>query len=531
MSAGRLDQFATRLLKKLTDSHLFDSLEQYELSVMSKNELKQRGVIEFDCCKEGLKYQVIGLDERLKSDMISWEDLPNDFPRQNAVIVEKKRKILPEIIKVTAQRGDTSLAILPPIDERKLAKNNNPCTVSIDINSHPLVLLESQATLFQIKNTLEFLSNSRGPLNDQALAPLQEILNRRFKHRLSATCSASFFYGTESIFKANEACIELAKALDAYLSSPSEIYVHRLIPGLTQRLEDTFNFKNYQLSFVKKTAPVGPMPIYDEQPIDQYTPCFEKSDVAVKRTLSVADEELLYDILYSGMGDIPGLIVQLKNFVPPNTWDLYLSCLATKDLLTLALEKPAEMTEQEFSSIQTTVQTLMNEPRKNSDLLWKIFDTVAKQLFTPPKSSEDNPTALKKDNDDWNRTIFFAIISLYDRIRAMLPETYSRITTPTQTKSKKLQETGAILEFLTLINRPLATIDLWLQKNQPTVEYNLSSGLFTSFAGMFVNLNGRLDDIYSKIKINADRSPKALKDTETVQEKPTTGLLGMRWGW
>src|SRR5688572_13139425 len=84
-----------------------------------------------------------------------------------------------------------SLNTLPPVRKISKDKKNAETNENIIVDEHPLVLIESQVTLFKIKNTLEILAETESILSPTTIEPLQEILYRRFLYRLAPTNSTA----------------------------------------------------------------------------------------------------------------------------------------------------------------------------------------------------------------------------------------------------------------------------------------------------------------------------------------------------
>lgn len=98
-------------------SHLFslirkelELLNKYDLFLMSRRPLK-KDIIEFECedNRAGLKYRVIGLDNKEKTGLIEWTNLPNDFPRDKNEILAAKDKLLIPILEEISKVGYTLL--------------------------------------------------------------------------------------------------------------------------------------------------------------------------------------------------------------------------------------------------------------------------------------------------------------------------------------------------------------------------------------------------------------------------------------
>lgn len=79
---------------------------EYNLAPMSNGKLK-KNIIEYKCEANGLRYRVIGLDNQEKIGLITWADLPNDFPRNQNAILENKEKLLAQILIATSKLGHT----------------------------------------------------------------------------------------------------------------------------------------------------------------------------------------------------------------------------------------------------------------------------------------------------------------------------------------------------------------------------------------------------------------------------------------
>lgn len=420
-----------------------------------------------------------------------------------------------------------SLNSLPPV-------NYSP-NQDTPVSEHPFVVIESQATLFRIKKTLEDLSTSDEELSEAAIAPLQnEILNKRFISRLNFPWSQAYFYGAPITLKANAACIFIAKNLFNNVPDHSNTYptfVHRLIPGLVGNLEADFSFsfeKNELTSAVDHLVFTDGVRTVVSGALSDH-PTFKERVDAIPTTLTQQGEKGLYDVLYKGLIDIPSLILRLHAFIPKNTWKLYLQHYDTQDLITLMLEKimagGTQLNDTQCNQAAEMARTLLKAPEKHQTELLQHFGRIWKQLSTKASQNNNDDTddvVLEKNSDHYfNRVILCVAITLYTRIRALLPEYLSNTGFATGTsKTVKLKEANALIEFL-LSDHPLETLDDWLGKTYPVIKASLSTSYAGAMIGLFVNLNGNLDDIYAKIKEVAPEPAPAPAAT-----KPSRWLWG-----
>ena len=88
-------------------SLMIDGEGWYDLALMSGNELRAN-IIEFICEEEGLRYRVrrgpYNSDE-ITDLIIPWNELPENFPKNDGDVLANKDKLLPEILKVTSKKG------------------------------------------------------------------------------------------------------------------------------------------------------------------------------------------------------------------------------------------------------------------------------------------------------------------------------------------------------------------------------------------------------------------------------------------
>lgn len=93
-------------------------LEEYELGVMSDKDRKPK-FIYLECTDLGLKYEVIGLDDKLKKNTINWESLPKNFPRKLPLIMRSNGECLTAILNETSLAQHTKMATGVTIDSMR----------------------------------------------------------------------------------------------------------------------------------------------------------------------------------------------------------------------------------------------------------------------------------------------------------------------------------------------------------------------------------------------------------------------------
>jgi hypothetical protein len=254
---------------------------------------------------------------------------------------------------------------------------------AIDIDKHPLVFIESQMTLFKLKNVLANLALLDALFTEDNVHLLQtlqnEVLTKRY-YRLHEfddapdATSDAYFYGATLPFKANEACIAIAKKFDTYFLTidSQKNFAHYLIPDLVDKIHNksTFSLEG------RVIAPMG------VNPKDGVTLLQRNEPLPTK--LSVEDGKALYNVVFGGMINIEDLIDRLYALVPQNTWDLYLSCYNTMDMLTLAMDKPEiepdakYYSDEQFKPIKERIKTFLGNTTKYQDDL-RLLDTSNQQ--------------------------------------------------------------------------------------------------------------------------------------------------------
>lgn len=104
-------------LEELSQKYIFgtDALDmkhstfyrKYELCLMSEDK-RLAGKIYLNETSLGLQYEVIGLDGKLKNNVIAWNELPCDFPKKAVDIVSSQEKFLKILLHHTASEGHTT---------------------------------------------------------------------------------------------------------------------------------------------------------------------------------------------------------------------------------------------------------------------------------------------------------------------------------------------------------------------------------------------------------------------------------------
>jgi hypothetical protein len=94
--------FAQSTLKKM----------EYDLSLMSDDSKREQGKLYIKSMAEGLKYEVIGLDSKLKTATIPWNKL-SGFPQDSSKIIESKNQLLVKLLELTSNNGHTSPIAYP----------------------------------------------------------------------------------------------------------------------------------------------------------------------------------------------------------------------------------------------------------------------------------------------------------------------------------------------------------------------------------------------------------------------------------
>jgi hypothetical protein len=88
-----------------TDNRVL-AAEGYDLCLMSNNPKREPWKLYIESTNEGLEYEVIGLDNRLKTATMSWDKL-NEFPRDASKIKDLKNLLLPKLLDVASNAGHT----------------------------------------------------------------------------------------------------------------------------------------------------------------------------------------------------------------------------------------------------------------------------------------------------------------------------------------------------------------------------------------------------------------------------------------
>lgn len=116
-----IEEITHQSLEQLAQEHVFGDnalkmknstfYRNYDLKEIPKNNHDYLSdTIYINPADEGLHYKVIGLDGKLKSNIIPWDKLPNDFPRSTSDIIQNKEKYLNSLLNYTAHAGHTTLS-------------------------------------------------------------------------------------------------------------------------------------------------------------------------------------------------------------------------------------------------------------------------------------------------------------------------------------------------------------------------------------------------------------------------------------
>lgn len=380
---------------------------------------------------------------------------------------------------------------------------------------HPLVLIESQVTLYKIKTLLQQYSTNTNEVTEETTSSLQEILTNRYCLRLHdpekdaqvPNYSESFFYGAPIPHKANDACIDLAATIQTALTpGQNETYVYRLIPGLEKGLDNNIDLKQYHMTYLTDSSSSAIWLVKNEE------------DAAHPTDISSAASNMLYDILYT-MVTIPDLINRLYESIPQNTWRLYLSCLSTHDLLCLAIDKPEKkpdefLTDEEYKKVDDLIEKkLLKEPgtAENQYTLKCICSTHQARI----RDAINAKIKDKQCDEKWIKAAYFVSISLSARVRDLLPDYLGyggRLTG--YSKETRLQEANALLEFL-MLDEPLKKLPEWLETHHKDVK-----GRLTSYSG------GKYSTTYYALLEHGKQLEQSL-----TPEKPAATSGWFRFGW
>jgi hypothetical protein len=245
----------------------------------------------------------------------------------------------------------------------------------------------------------------------------------------------------------------------------------------------------------------------------------EPATTKLDYTISPSDEEELYHILYSGLNNISDLVECLTQYLPQNAWQLYLSHYDTIELFMLNIEKTIKVDasleehNKECLTLKDAVEKFIKNAKENESTLWKLFDDTQKKLLA----------LIKKNNDHWNRAIFYILIFFYTKIRGML-DNYSRSFgyMTGYSKTEKLNTATNLMTFLTS-SEPLLGMDKWLDEHHKGMKESLKPGY-----GYFTD---RLTNIYLSIQKSADTSAEAIKMAGVTPAKPASNWVGMVFGY
>ena len=337
-----------------------------------------------------------------------------------------------------------SLAKVDDID--RIIDPENPTYPAIEIAKHPLILIESQLTLFRLQAILQDLSGSTVALSkdnaEENLAALKNELLLKRRNRLRVSASDEYFYGTTLSFKANPACIEVAQQLERCTEKK---YAYYLIPDLIDTLDEQFSFEGCLVSEAGASDADGVTLVKRMEP--------------AHTQLSGEEGHALYQCLYGGMCNIPDLIERLYEKIPQNTWELYLANYYTEDLLFLAIVaidkpmiKPGEgISDEEYAPIKKRVQTYLSDRTTHQNDLRSLV------------SANQQRATFKLNDEKWIKATYFVLISLAKRIRHLLGNTLGVCGTWTGVeKEKRLEEADVLLSELAS-DKPLKEFLLGLQ--------------------------------------------------------------------
>lgn len=90
----------------------------YTLAKLTNQDMESK-VLEIKCHADGLEYRVIGLDGKLKTDKILWNELPSTFPQQESKIFSDEATLLPIILEATTKKSATTMTIDPNLSLHK----------------------------------------------------------------------------------------------------------------------------------------------------------------------------------------------------------------------------------------------------------------------------------------------------------------------------------------------------------------------------------------------------------------------------
>jgi len=98
-------------------AHIADQNKSYGYDVGKKSEReRQPGKFYIECTDEGLAYEVIGRNNKLKSGIISWHTFPW-FPRNETDIIQHKNILLGALLIETNKKQDTPLVRYPHFEK------------------------------------------------------------------------------------------------------------------------------------------------------------------------------------------------------------------------------------------------------------------------------------------------------------------------------------------------------------------------------------------------------------------------------
>ena len=103
-----LNEFSESL-KKFVEQLVKKTQKAYGLELMADNTSPRSGKIYLKDTAEGLQYQVRGLDEEIKDNIIPWNKLPDDFPHHPKDSIRSRERFLPKILDHTFKAGHTLL--------------------------------------------------------------------------------------------------------------------------------------------------------------------------------------------------------------------------------------------------------------------------------------------------------------------------------------------------------------------------------------------------------------------------------------
>lgn len=102
-------------LETIAKKYVFDPLrmnhssfqQKYDLKLLFNDTKRTTNTLYIESTPDGLIYEVIGLDNKLKKGFIGWNQFGKYFPHNIDKIILEKAKLLPTILNLTAKKGHT----------------------------------------------------------------------------------------------------------------------------------------------------------------------------------------------------------------------------------------------------------------------------------------------------------------------------------------------------------------------------------------------------------------------------------------